>query len=264
MDSDFLEKRDELRNLWMYKHPSKVPEKSELQDFCDIYYGNANRFALYGLDIDQMYHYGIRVTCRTVVDCIIDSYAIDLVDQLALKLRSVFPKFCFSTIVDLFAGSGNWLYHLENKFKVKNSFGFEIDPIIFSLMQGNFSKINFPVELYLGDCDELIGKEHVVSDGFSLISLTPPWLDSFNHSLGLDFTNLYPRINGLIKKILTIKQNNRAVFVIQAHRKIANESFANTFGRNDEFESSIVLPKAESSNTSLIFMLNKQLINKVS
>jgi predicted RNA methylase len=89
-------------------------------------------------------------------------------------------------VLDLFAGSGNLMFHAKRILSASLAIGFERDDLVYRLTRMNFELIGLDAALYHGDCEALLDERHVPPDHLCIALIAPPWGNAFDFIRGLD------------------------------------------------------------------------------
>jgi tRNA/tmRNA/rRNA uracil-C5-methylase (TrmA/RlmC/RlmD family) len=109
----------------------------------DYYLG---KFTLFGLTLENFCDKGLQIHGRTLIECTPDSHASNIAKEVGAMKERFFPEER-PIVIDLFAGSGNLLFHTANAVKAAKAYGFEMHKGVFKQTSLNFKAMNFQCEL---------------------------------------------------------------------------------------------------------------------
>lgn len=217
---------EQIRNYLLFS-----PKKENILTLEEIlhveknYYGEEDLLSLYGLTPKLYYSKGIRILGRTAIECTVDIQAKEFAKTASHICHLFFPN-SFPIVIDLFAGSGNTLFHIASKLKAITSLGFEKNFQLFHKTKSNFNLINFKCEWVHGDSLELISQYTFDTSTPLVFIISPPWGTGFDFKKGLDLQKTSPPIPHILLHLLNIFKYHPTYFFIQVYQKLVAESLA--------------------------------------
>ncbi len=158
---------------------------------------------LYHLTPKLFLEQGCRLVGRTSIECCPDIQAL----QIANSLCSFFRETGIRTplfFVDLFAGSGNLLYHLCDT-SIVGGVGIEADPYVYSATKENFTRLAIPINIFRPEEDYL---RKIPKDVPVVFVIDPSWGNAFSPECGLDLNRTNPPILETLTQITRLPITN--------------------------------------------------------
>lgn len=174
---------DACRDQLLGEKRSQVLTADELCDASRRLYGDPDHLRIYGMAPREFTARGVRLFGRTAVECTTDPHAVAIAQAVRDQAEEL--RLARWSVVDLFAGSGNLLYHLAAQTGADPVLGFERDPDIFALTRTNLECTASRARLYLGAFQDCLRPEMVPADRACVVCLHPPWGHGFSSSTAL-------------------------------------------------------------------------------
>lgn len=195
MDTKFMgfDERDLLRTRLLGELRHTELSLQELREAGEVFYQNSDDIGLYGLSPSELKEKECKIVGRTAVECKIDGQCRFISERLPAVLRSNYTEFDKLSIIDLFLGSGNLLYHITSRLNARIAIGFEADPEVFRRTQHNFNRIGFQANIFerTYQPQDLMTIPH---DHIAIVILDPPWGRGFTFTNGLDLAQTDPPV----------------------------------------------------------------------
>jgi predicted RNA methylase len=167
--------------------------------------GDPDDLSLYGLATPDWYSRGIRLTGRTVIELTRDSQARFIAESVTATLSA---EGCpIATVVDLFVGSGNLLYHVLRTIGAPSALAVDANGVILNMTKHNYQKLELDgmkppaqIQFIEGDWREALGRlasdipaSGVPDKGAVLALVDPPWGAGYSRE-GLDLRLTHPPV----------------------------------------------------------------------
>jgi 16S rRNA G966 N2-methylase RsmD len=217
-NSGNLKRSNSERNRWLYTYRDKELSLEEILQAGSALYGNPYAISLYGRSPVEYFPLGVRLLGRTVVECCIDQRAEFLAEEAHRVTQSLFPGER-PIVVDLFAGSGNLLFHLARRLNATTALGFEKDDAVFALTRRNLGLLHAPVKLCHGDYAGHLSNVRYHHGGPVVFIVSPPWGSGFDYNIGLDLCRTEPPVNHVVDLIRELFLDRSHVVMIQTHHQ---------------------------------------------
>jgi 16S rRNA G966 N2-methylase RsmD len=206
---------------WYHQHYHDEVTLSDIYFMGERLYRDRHACAIYGHAPDEAYQKGIRLTGHTLIEYCIDGPAqvIAWEVQSYLQRRGLHESVA---VVDLFAGSGNLLYHVAHTLCAKQACGVEADPVVAALTARNFALIESPWQVTHGtwhDFDPAVLDKRIQT---VVILIDPPW-GRGHTSAGLDLRATEPPVPEVLTTLLPRLQQH-VVWVIKTYEQTVPES----------------------------------------
>jgi 16S rRNA G966 N2-methylase RsmD len=199
---------------------------NDILEVGSIFYGGRDLLSLYGMDPFSFNKKGIRLLGRTSIECAIDAQSI----QIARFIKNLKDDFFHGkgvVLLDLFAGSGNSLYHITKKINPLESIGIESNEKIYNLTCENLRIVNSNSKLYFGDAFEVIKQLKFPKETPIFVFLDPPWGRGLSSKYGLDLMKTSPSVYKTIIDVQKTLPHNPLIFIIKTYEKMAHYSVVN-------------------------------------
>lgn len=213
---------DACRDELLGEKRTKILTAEEICDASQRLYGDRDHLRIYGMTPREFTSRGVRLFGRTVTECTTDPHAI----AIAQAVRDQAEKLGLIrwSVVDLFAGSGNFLYHLAARTRAEPALGFERDPAIFELTRTNLERAASRARLYMGPFQDCLRPELVPDDRACVVCLHPPWGAGFSFEHGLDLRRTEPPTADILQTVRRCLPGYRLVFVHHIHERMVDAS----------------------------------------
>jgi cytochrome P450/predicted RNA methylase len=207
-----------------FEKRSKILTGDEICDASQRLYGDPDHLRIYGMTPREFTDRGVRLFGRTAVECTTDPHA----TAIAQAVSDQADELCLGqwSVVDLFAGSGNLLYHLAALTGADPALGFERDPAIFGLTRANLERRASRARLHSGAFQDCLRPELVPHDRACVVCLHPPWGDGFSFTDGLDLRKTDPPTPDILRAVRQCLPGYRLVFVHHIHEQTVEASVA--------------------------------------
>lgn len=215
---------DACREQLLGEKRAKILTGDELCDASLRLYGDPDHLRIYGMTPRAFSDRGVRLFGRTAVECTTDPHAIAIARAVGEQARAL--GLVRWSLVDLFAGSGNFLYHLAAETGADPVLGLERDPDIFELTRANLECTGSRARLHLGAFQDCLGPALVPDDRACVVCLHPPWADGFSFQDGLDLRKTDPPTADILRVARERLPGHRLVFVHHVHEKMVEASVA--------------------------------------
>lgn len=188
-----FDERDHLRARLLGERRHKELSLQELREAGEVFYQNPDDIGLYGLSPYELTEKECKIVGRTAVECKIDGQCRFISERLPAVLSKHYTEFDKLSVIDLFLGSGNLLYHITSRLNAQNALGFEADPEVFRLTQHNFNRIGFQANIFerTYQPQDLMEIPH---DHIAIVILDPPWGHGFTFQNGLNLAQTDPPV----------------------------------------------------------------------
>lgn len=220
-----LSRSDRYRNELLDEKRSVVLNLDEIRRVGEEFYEDPDGLQLYGMRPRSYYEIGVRITGRTAIECSNDVRAVGQAQAVRDVLSRVFPGRSPS-VVDLFTGSGNSLYHLARNTGAATIVGFELDDVVYELTRANFEQLGFRSLFERGSCQALLRPEIVPREAPCVVLVAPPWGSAFSFAGGLDLRCTNPPVDEILSWVRERLPHHELIFVIQTHERMVAESVA--------------------------------------
>lgn len=215
---------DACREQLLGEKRAKILTSDEICDASQRLYGDPDHLRIYGMTPRELGNRGVRLFGRTAVECTTDPHA----TAIARAVREQAEQLGLArwSVVDLFAGSGNFLYHLAAETGADPALGFERDPAIFELTRTNLECTASRARLHLGAFQDCLRPALVPADRACVVCLHPPWGEGFSFEHGLDLRKTDPPTADILRTVQQRLPGHRLVFVHHIHEKMVEASVA--------------------------------------
>lgn len=213
---------DACRDQLLGEKRAKILTGEELCDASMRLYGDPDHLRIYGMTPRELGARGVRLFGRTAVECTTDPHAIAIARAVREQAQAL--GLTRWSVVDLFAGSGNFLFHLAAEAGADPALGFERDPAIFELTRANLERTGSRAQLHLGAFQDALRPDVVPGDRACVVCLHPPWGDGFSFQDGLDLRKTDPPTGDILRTVQERLPGYRLVFVHHIHEKMVEAS----------------------------------------
>lgn len=193
------ETADACRDALLGPKRATVLTVDEIREASRALYGDPEHLRIYGMPPDAFTARGIRILGRTAVECTTDPHATAIAEGVEAQMRALGVRRW--SVVDLFAGSGNLLYHLAARTSADPVLGFERDPDIFALTRANLVAVGSRARLHLGAFEDELRAERIPADRPCVVCLHPPWGRGFRFDAGLDLRRTDPPTPDIVEAV---------------------------------------------------------------
>ena len=209
-----------------------VLELAEVERYGLDSYRDPDHVSIYGLRPAEWYAKGIRLLGRTAVECTRDALA-DRIGRDVGGLATLAPAGGGTTVVDLFAGSGNTLYWLLRHQPGARGVGFELDDTVFGLTRDNLGLLGLPVEVTHVDYREGLAALASPADHLLVVFVAPPWGTALDPLAGLDLRRTTPPVAEIVDVLATRFVGRRLLCAIQVFEHVDPASLDEVGARFD-------------------------------
>jgi hypothetical protein len=196
----------------------------EICSFSQRFFGQPDHLSLYGLAPREYCARGITLLARSAIECVPDAAA----EVLAREARRCWPAFSRQrpTVVDLFLGTGNLLYHCARELDAVRRIGIERDAIILQTARDNLAKATRPGAVQVEH--ELLETAEIRPEisGDCLVIVDPPWGDGFSLAEELDLRRTQPPVLATLRATVQLLAGGRLLFLIKIPERVAADSLA--------------------------------------
>jgi len=220
-----LSRSDRYRNQLLGEHRNVVLSLGEIRRVGDEFYEDPEGFQIYGMRPRHYYEIGVRIAGRTAIEGTDDNRAVGQAQAVRDVLSKEFPG-RLPSVVDLFAGSGNSLYHLARATNAVTTVGFELDTTVYELTRKNFEQIRFQALFERGSYQSLLRPDILPSENPCVVLVSPPWGAGFSFVEGLDLQRTEPPVDEILSFVRERLPHHELIFVIQTHERMVAESVA--------------------------------------
>jgi hypothetical protein len=220
-----LSRSDRYRNELLREKRNVVLSLDEIRRVGEEFYEDPEGLQLYGMGPRDYHETGVRIAGRTAIECSNDIRAVGQAQAVCDVLSRAFPG-RFPSVVDLFTGSGNSLYHLARSTRAITRVGFELDDTVYELTRENFEKIGFQALFERGSYDSLLRPEILPPEPPCVVLVAPPWGAAFSFAGGLDLRRTDPPVHDILGSVRERLPHHELIFVIQTHERMVPESVA--------------------------------------
>eukprot|EP00978_Attheya_sp_CCMP212_P036131 scaffold161832_cov35-Attheya_sp.AAC.1 len=228
-------KRDEaneLRQSLLGPQKNVIISAEEIRNAGRIFFGDEDKYKLYGRNPDELKAAGCVLVGRTVIEAQIDAQCAPVSKGVKEFLQKMDRSQVGSIIVlDIFAGSANLLFHVAKALDATTAIGVELDPYVAKSTKDNIGHLGF------SSCNLIEGSfmeksEPVLSllpDGKKtlFVIVAPPWADAFEFGTGLVLDRTEPSTPDVLEyasSTLSGVADTRVLFVILISDLMDNES----------------------------------------
>ena len=177
----------------------------------DLHFRDRNACSIYGYTPEQAYERGIRMVGRTVIEYCVDSQA----QLIATDVLHYLERQGMSgpvAVVDLFAGSGNLLYHIAGRLRAEYGFGMEADPVVAGLTMRNLGIVASPWQVINASWNNF--DPSILTEAQTIVMIIdPPWGHGHT-SQGLDLRATEPPVPDVLAALIP-KLHHSTVWVIK-------------------------------------------------
>lgn len=216
--------RQTIRNAMLFSEKKDhVLSLDEILNVEKLFYETENVLSLFGMTPQKFYEKGIRILGRTSIECTVDSHAMQIADIVKNVRMKHFPHIK-PVVIDLFAGSGNLLFHIATALDAQKAIGIEKQQSLYDLTKKNFEIINFKCQMHCGDSLNKLQLLQIPETTPIAVILDPPWGVDFDLEKGLDLLKTEPSIDHLISAVKQEFNSHRVYFFIKIYEKMVKES----------------------------------------
>lgn len=218
-DRGFLlgDKRNEVLALW------------EVQQYGRDIFGDPDHVSIYGLKPHEWYARGVRVLGRTAVECTPDRLA-DLIGADVAAVARVAPA-TSTTVVDLFAGSGNTLSWIARHTGARRAIGFELDDLVFELASKNLRLAGLGVDLRHDSYQHGLSALGPPGEDLLIVFVSPPWGDALGEGSGLDLRRTQPPVAEAVDVTTAAIGHRTLLFAIHLYETVEPGSLSELTAR---------------------------------
>lgn len=189
---------------------------------------NRDHLQLFGLRPDQYSKLGISITGRTAIECVSDTDARSMATAVSQVLQQAKIQ-AEPVVLDLFAGSGNLLFHVATQLNTRRNIGFESNKIIFAHLKNNFAQIRFPALLENDHFEASLPKINLPTSQPLVVIIDPPWEDAFSFQHGLNLQATHPPIKQVMQFIRQIVPSPDIFCVVKTFELMNENGVAEAF-----------------------------------
>lgn len=214
---------DAYRNELLGPKKGKVLDLDEVLRAGEKIFDDPNYIQLYGM-LPQTYHeMGLRIAGRTAIECTVDRHAVSIANVVRKVMQQHFPEQRL-TVVDLFTGSGNLLYHVAEITSASLAIGFESDSSVYNLTRTNFQKLGFQAIFKLGRFQTLFRPNLLPEDQPCIVIIDPPWDAGFSFDTGLDLGFTSPPVKDILNWVKNQLPHQETICVTKTYELLLEES----------------------------------------
>lgn len=193
-------KSDTVRLKLLGELQEQTLDLDTIHEVGDAIFENRDHLQLFGMRPDQYSKLGISITGRTAIECVSDADARSIATAVAQVLRQTKIQ-AEPIVLDLFAGSGNLLFHVATHLNTTRNIGLESNKVIFTHLKNNFAQIRFPALLENDHFEASLQKINLPSNQPLVAIIDPPWEDAFSFRHGLNLQATHPPISQVMQFI---------------------------------------------------------------
>jgi Conserved hypothetical protein 95 len=171
--------------------------ENELQESARALYGDADHFHLLGVGLEEVAARGLVILGRTCVEACIDEQAVPMAEALQRMTAGSSPL-----ILDLFAGSGNLLYHAVRHLQAPGC-GFEIEAAVYSSLQHNLKVLGHNLKILNRSWREAWEITAKSKADLIVALVDPPWGPAYDYTRGLDLRRTNPSVLEVLQELRT-------------------------------------------------------------
>jgi predicted RNA methylase len=203
---------DLLRSELLTERSTELADLALVRKAGRLFFGHPEGMSLYDRRPAQWYAEGFRIVRRTVVEASVDASASRIARSVGRILRheGIAPSE-HTTVVDLFAGSGNLGLHVAANLSASFA-GVERNPGVYRCTANNMSLLGMRQSaLVNGEWFTYAAQ----SDGDEVFVVAPPWGDAFSFIDGLDLNRTDPPVLDILHWISRNSRSRQSVAVVQ-------------------------------------------------
>jgi hypothetical protein len=207
--------------------------------------GSPNDLSIYGLKPVAWYLLGVRILGRTAVELTRDPHAAFIAAQAAKTLAEKGFRIC--DVIDLFAGSGNLLFHILKATKAGRGVGLDLGGVL-DLTRRNFARLRWTrllgtATVALHKQDWSGGIDHM-RDRATLIVIDPPWGMGLDPT-GLDLRKTAPPVMEILEKARRHIRDSPVFALVKTYPQMVEDSAREITQRFETF------PTVRSENPAI-------------
>jgi hypothetical protein len=199
---------DSLRAQLLGPRRYEVLSLGDIIEVGRVLTGDPEGMAFYGLAPSVWYARGIRLLGRTCVEATPDATA----RPLARTVHALLGRPEGVGVVDLFAGSGNLMFHLAQALAAR-ACGLDADEAVWARTDASLRLIGAPPSIRLGDWLSYFDDQLNVDT--TVYVLSPPWGNAFSFAAGLDLAGTDPPVPMIVDTIAARDRSARCYAVVQ-------------------------------------------------
>ena len=219
---------DKLRFDLLHYRKNEILSLKEIESLGTTFFKDRFAISLYNLKPNKFIEKKCKLICRSAIECQFDLHSIAI--SKAIKDFFYRKKIKNLTTVDLFAGTGNLLYHITKEVEAKQSVAFEINPNVYNCTKNNFKIINFNSKLFNITYSKSFLK-NLSRNNFLLIIIAPPWGNAFSFEKGLNLLKTTPSYLSIMKKLELELKEFKKFYMLLSHEHTEQNSI-NTIKEN--------------------------------
>jgi hypothetical protein len=208
---------------WYDQHQQDELNLSHIHFVGEQLYRDRYACTIYGYAPEEAYQKGIRITGRTLIEYCIDGPAQLIAREVQVYLQSHSLRQPIA-VVDLFAGSGNLLYHIARTLHAEHGFGIEADPVVAALTIRNLALIGSPWHVIHGSWHDFDPASLADDIQTLIVIVDPPW-GRGHTSAGLDLRDTEPPVLDILTTLMP-RLHHPTVWVIKTYEHTVPESLA--------------------------------------
>lgn len=216
------ERADACRAMLLGPKRATVLDADELVEASQGLYGDPDHLRIYGLSPRQFFARGVRILGRTAVECTTDPHAEAI--ALAIEAHMSSAGHARFSLVDLFVGSGNLLFHFAARTSADPVVGFERDAKIFALTRDNLAIMGSRAALYHAGFRDGLESLHLPVDRPCVVCLHPPWGGGFSFDEGLDLRRTEPPTDEVLDAVYACLPAPRVIVLHHIHERMVEAS----------------------------------------
>lgn len=205
----------------------------------------------------EFYNKGIRILGRSAIECAIDAHSVQMAKSIKQMKDTFFPHE-EAIFLDLFAGSGNSLYHAAQSLNSPISIGIEINKGIFQLTKINHKIMGSDCQIHQGGSLEVIRTFKFPVSTPIIVFLAPPWGKGFSFDTGLDLLKTNPPTDEIIKIVKETFSQYRLIFVTQIYEKLVRSSLNKITDQFSYFSKETIPAISQGLNIGLLICTNEK------
>lgn len=191
--------------------------------------GSADHLSLYGLKLDQLSDFNIKLLGRTILECASDRECDAVMHALANNV-AVNTSGTDILTLELFGGSANLSFHIAS-LTGATCYVAEIDTDIFTATRHNLEQLNSPVTIINTSYRDLVA-QITPRNSRDLYIIDPPWGDAFCGS-ELDFRHTSPPVVDIVDEITQHRSGSPFLILVKGNDVVVQRSVDDILARGD-------------------------------